>query len=138
MKLKKYKKKTIGSYLSMEIIIVMTAIGMSFGIINYFSYKFNEVLMPIAESETRKYMTVIINDATKGVKFDGNLFVLEKSSDNEIKMITYNSYEATKLINEITNNIQDRLNYENDYYSSMIAEIPFGVIFFSGLIKIFH
>ena len=137
MKLKKYKKKTISSYLSKELIIIIMAFVASLLIINYFSHKFNDVLMPIAESETRKYMTIVINNATKGVGFDENLFVIEKSNTNEIKMITYNSYEATKLINEITNNIQDKLNYKNDYYNSMIAEIPLGVIFNNGLMRNF-
>jgi len=137
MKLKKYKKKTIGSYFSKELIIIISAIGMAFLIINYFSHKINHIFMPMAEAETRKYMTIIINDATKGVKFDGNLFVTQKSGGNEIEMINYNSYEATKLINEITNNIQDRLNYKDDYYNSMIAEIPLGVIFNNGLLRNF-
>jgi len=137
MKLKYYKKKTIGSYFSKELIIILAAIGMSLLIINYFSHKFNDIFMPIAEAETRKYMTMVINDATKGVKFDANLFVTQKSGSNEIEMINYNSYEATKLINEITNNIQDRLNYKDDYYNSMIAEIPLGVIFNNSLIRNF-
>jgi len=137
MKLKKHKKKTIGSYLTKELIIVIAAIVTSLLVINYFSHRFNDILLPMAESETRKYMTVIINDATKGVKFDGNLFAIEKSNDNEIKMITYNSYEATKLINEITNNIQDKLNYKDDYYSSMISEIPLGIIFSNSLMRNF-
>ena len=137
MKLKKYKKKTVGFYFSREIIIIILAIIFSLLIINYFSYKFNKVVMPIAVSSTRKYITVVINEATDGVKLDGNLFSIEKSSDNEIKMITYNSYEATKLINEITNNIQDKLNYNNKYYNSIISEIPLGVIFKNSLLKNF-
>jgi len=137
MKLKKYKKKTIGFYFSREIIIIILAIIFSLLAINYFSNKFNNVLMPIAQSEARKYITIIINEATDGIKFDGELFNFEKSNANEIKMVTYNSYEATKLINEITYNIQNKLNYGTDEYNFIISQIPFGTIFNNGLIRNF-
>ena len=67
--------------------------------LNYFYKSFNDTIMPIAESKSRKYVTEIINNSTDNIKFENDLFVIEKSNDNEIKMITYNSYEATKLIN---------------------------------------
>jgi len=136
MKLKKYKKKTIGTYITGEIIIVLLALVMSVIVANRFSKRYNDILLPIAEAEVRKYMTIVINDATKGLKFDNNLFTIQKEND-EIKMINYNSYEATKLINEITDNIQDRLNNKNDYYNSMVGEIPLGLVFNNSLIKNF-
>ena len=134
MKLKKYKKRTFGGYLSNEIIILFLSFIMAICIVNHYAKKFNEIILPIAISETRKYITVLINDATKGVVFDKNLFVIEKEEE-DIKMISYNTYEATKLINEITNNIQDRLNDRDKYYNLVIAEIPFGVIFNNSVIK---
>lgn len=137
MKLKKYKKKTIGLYFSREIIIIVLAIVFSLLVINYFSHKLNNVLMPIAQSEARKYMTIIINEATDGIKFDGKLFDFEKSNDNEIRMVNYNSYEATKLINEITYNIQNKLSYGNGEYNFIISQIPFGTIFNNGLMRNF-
>ena len=136
MKLKKYKKKNIGSYITFWIIIILLAVVASVVVANKISHSYNDKLLPIAEAEARKYMTVVINDATKGVKFDKNLFAIQKEND-EIKMINYNSYEATKLINEITNNIQDRLNNRNEYYNSMIGEIPLGLIFNNSLLKNF-
>lgn len=143
MKLKKYKKKTIGTYISREIIIIVLAIISSLVIINYFSHQFNDVLMAAAEMKARKYISTIINDATYGIKFDGDLFIIEKSDSNEIKMITYDSYEATKLINEITHNIQDKLDrLENNVDinrndSFIVDEIPLGIIFRSGMLRNF-
>ena len=136
MKLKRYKKKNIGSYLTFWIIIILLAIITSVLASNQISHRYNDKILPIAEAEAKKYMTVVINDATKGVKFDKNLFAIQKEND-EIKMINYNSYEATKLINEITNNIQDRLNKNDEYYNSMIGEIPLGLIFNNSLLKNF-
>lgn len=136
MKLKKYKKKKMGTYFTMQIVIILCALVVSMVSVNSFSRRYNDRLLPVALAEARKYMTVVINDATKGVKFDKNLFTVQKEND-EIKMINYNSYEATKLINEITNNIQDRLNKNDEYYNSMIGEIPLGLIFNNSLFSNF-
>ena len=133
MRLKKYKKKTIGSHIAREIIIIVIGIVISLLIINYYSYKFNDVIMPIAEAKTRKYITETINNATDKIMFDNDLFVIEKSNDNEIKMITYNSYEATRLINEITHNIEKNLDLLEN--SCVIGDIPFGVIYNNALLK---
>ena len=138
MKLRKYKKKTIGSHITNEIIIIVLGIIAAFIVINYFSYKFNAVVMPIAEAKTRKYITETINNAADKIMFDNDLFTIEKSNDNEIKMITYNSYEATQLINEITHNIEndlDMLEEDKDIY--IIGDIPFGVIFNNAVIRNF-
>lgn len=134
MKLKRYKRKTIGSYIGRELIIIILGVIMALIIINYLSKKINEVIIPMSEAITRKYITNIINEATMGIKFDGNLFTIEKSNDNEIKMITYDSYEATKLVNMITGNIQNRLDIID---KDTISEIPLGIIFNNGLLKNF-
>ena len=139
MKLKKYKKKTPLTYIARELVIIICALMMAFLVINYFYKQFNDTIMPIAEAKTRKYITEIINNSTDNIKFDNDLFVIEKSSDNEIKMITYNSYEATQLINEITHNIQDNFDEvdsifkENNKY--IIDEIPLGVISKNALLR---
>ena len=90
--------------------------------------------MPISEIKARKYITEVINNSTDEIMFDNQLFVIEKSNDNEIKMIRYNSYEATKLINEITHNIEDRLNIGGDKLY-VIDEIPLGIIFSNSLLS---
>ena len=135
MRLKQYKKKTVGTYLSREIIFIVLALILSIILINRGSSKFNKVALSLAEAKTKKYISTVINRATEGVKFDGNLFSLDKSETNEIKMIKYDSYEATKLINEITNNIQGELDKldNNEYY--IVEEIPMGAIFSSALIR---
>lgn len=146
MKLKRYKKKKISSYISMSILLVVVSLILSFIIIDYFADKANEILLPMAESQTRKVVAMVINASCNDVDIGDNLYAINKDSNDEIKMITYNSFEATKLINQVTSNIENmfkdietgKLDYygyadklEND---GVIAEIPFGVIFGSSLL----
>lgn len=146
MKLRKYKKKKFSSYISLGIIIIIVSLVLSFVIIDYFAKKTNEILLPMAESKIRKVITMIINSACDESMFDDNLYMINKDNNNEIKMITYNSFEVTKLINEVTSNIEKKIrmieNNEMNYYgeniknvnNGVIAEIPFGVIFGNSLL----
>lgn len=145
MKLKRYKEKKISSYISMSIFLVVVSLILSFIVIDYFADRANEILFPMAESQTRKAIAMIINASCSNVDIGNNLYEINKDSNNEIKMITYNSFEVTKLINQVTSNIENMIsNIENgkmDYYGNtenkengVIAEIPFGVIFGNSLL----
>ena len=136
MKLRKYKKRKISSYFS----LMMTIIGVSFGltllIINYLSEKSYDVLYPMAVSKTRKVVTMIINSACDHVLINNNLYSMIKDNNDEIKMINYDSVEATKIINTVTYNVEQKIKEfemgEINYYGEkegIVAEIPFGVIF---------
>ena len=139
MKLKRYKKKKFSSYISLGIIIVFISLGCAFFIIDYFAKKSNEILLPMAESQVRKVVTMIINSACDESKIHDDLYEINKDSNDEIKMITYNSFEVTKLINQVTSNVETKIrqieNGEINYYGyndelgGIIAEIPIGVIF---------
>lgn len=145
MKLKKYKKKKISSYISFGIIMIIISLILSFFVIDYFAMKVDEILLPMAESKTRKVVTMIINAACDEKEVSDNLYMINKDNNNEIKMITYNSFEVTKLINTVTSNIEKMIsdieNNKMDYYGNIdvdaggvIAEIPFGVIFGNSLL----
>ena len=136
MKLKRYKKKNV---FSKQIIIIVLSLVLALFIINYYSKQFNETVMPMAEEKARKYLTEIINNSTDNIKFNNDLFTIEKSGNNDIKMITYNSYEATWLINEITHNIQNSFDELESVYDKkdkyIIDEIPIGVIYRNALLR---
>jgi len=145
MKLKRYKKKKISSYVSFGIIMIIISLIISFFVIDYFARKVDEILLPMAESKTRKVVAMVINAACKEEMISDNLYVINKDNNNEIKMITYNSFEVTKLINTVTSNIEKMIsdieNNKMDYYGNIdvgaggvIAEIPFGVIFGNSLL----
>lgn len=145
MKLKRYKKKKISSYISMGIFLIVVSLILALVIIDYFSKKANEILLPMAESQTRKVITMIINSSCDDVLIGDNLYTINKDNNNEIKMITYDSFEVTKLINQITENIENRIqdvelgkmNYYGDTdgnENGVIGVIPFGVIFGNSLL----
>lgn len=150
MKLKPYKQMKLGSYLSLLLFIIILSIISSFFVISYFGKKANKVLLPIAISDTRKIITLIINSSiTRGITNNmntDNLFEIIKNNNDEIQMIDYNTMEVTKILNQITYNIQYSLrqiesgniesfndtlkDYDNNLLEEgIIAEIPFGVIF---------
>ena len=131
MKLKKYKKKKVSTYLTREFILVLISITLAIFIINYYADRSNQVIMPIAEEKVRKHLTEIINESTHDITFSNSLYTINKNSNNEINMITYNSYEATSLINKITQNIQNNLDQ-----NLIVDEIPLGVINNNALLKI--
>lgn len=137
MKLRRYKEKKISRYFTRGIIIIILGIISAILLIRYFSVRVSSLLLPTAEEQVRKYVTSIVNSATKGIRFDGEVFTINKDSDNEIKMITYDSYEATKLINDITDKIESELdglenkNNDNEY---ILTEVPIGVIFGNKLV----
>jgi len=145
MKLKKYRKKKVSSYISFGIMIVIISLCCSFFIIDYFAKKSNEILLPMGESQVRKVITMIINSACDESLMGDNLYEINKDSNDEIKMITYNSFEVTKLINEVTSNVEDKIreiemgniNYygDSDELGGVIAEIPFGVIFGNAMLS---
>jgi len=146
MKLRKYKKKKISSFITMGIFFIIVSIIFSFMIIDNLAKKCDEILLPMAESQTRKVVTMIINSACDESMISDNLYTINKNSDNEIEMITYNSFEVTKLINDVTSNIENKLrkieNNEMDYYgdakeyeNGIISEIPFGVVFGNSLLR---
>ena len=146
MKLKRYKNKKIVNCISFILFIIFISLGISLVIINYFSKKANEILFPMAESKVRKVVTMIINGSCNEDMIDSQLYEINRNSNNEIEMITYNSFKVTKLINDVTLNIEnmirdietgkinlygDDVNVEN----GIIAEIPFGVIYGNSLLS---
>ena len=78
----------------------------------------------------------IINSSADNIKFDEDLFTIMKSDNDTIEMINYNSYESTKLINEITYNIQNSFNILEDN-EKIIFKIPMGIIFKNALLRNF-
>ena len=126
--------------------MIIISLILSFFIIDYFARRVDEILLPMAESKTRKVVTMVINDACDESMISDNLYEINKDSNNEIKMITYNSFEVTKLINTVTSNIEKMIsdieNNKMDYYGNIdimeggvIAEIPFGVIFGNSILS---
>ncbi len=132
MRLKSYKKKTVGIYIARELIIVIGGIIVSILIINGYYKKFNMVIANLAEEMARKYISIIVNDVTSKIKIDDSLIRVEKKTNDEINLVTYDTGEATRIMNKINNSIRNKLD-SNRYY--LVGEIPAGTIFNNGLIR---
>ena len=150
IKLKKKKKKYIFTKITIISILIIYA---SFTLIKYISNKASPILFSYAEAETKKITTLIINKAvTKQITSENidndSLFEIVKNNNNDIQLITFNSINVTKILNEITNTVQINLKaieegkidslelpentlsqYSKDKLKQgIIYEIPIGVI----------
>jgi len=140
MKLKRYRKRKIGDYFSRGLVLIVISLICSLIVINYFAKRVDKIIIPMAESKTRKFVTEIINNATLGVDFSDDLISIDKNDNDEIKMINYNSYEVIKLLDTITGNIQMAIDeLELGSYRGregyVIEEIPFGAIFDNAFLR---
>ena len=146
MRLKRYKKKNIGYYIYISLLIVTISLLVALFVINDFSKKANLILFPMAESKTRKVVTMIINSACDDVVISDDLYVVNKNNNDMINFISYNSFKVNKLINEVTLNVEEKLrdfeegkiNYYGEYddiNGGVIAEIPFFVIYGDSLLS---
>lgn len=140
MRFRSYKKSKVGVMISRGIMLIVMSIVMSLVALKYFSVRANTVLLPMAEGKLRKIVSTIINSSTNNLTFDSSLFTMDKDQNNEIRMINYNSYEVTKLINEVTCNIEMELDKLNENKGSeldkyVISEVPFGSIFNSSFLR---
>ena len=132
MRFRSYKKKKFSTFFTRGLIIFVIAFLISLMVINYFSSQIKTILLPIAEARVNKYVNNMINNATGDILFDKELLKINKNSNDEVEMVTYNTYEVTKLIDKITMNIQDEFNgleYGKVNDEFVLQKIPFGVIF---------
>ena len=110
LKLKKYRKKKISTYISLSLTIIIISIILSILLISFFSNKFKKILLPIAISDTRKIVTMVINaSVTDKVMYllkEKEIYTIKYDGEN-INMINYNSYEVNRLLREITYNIEN-------------------------------
>ena len=142
MKLRSYKRSKAFVYLTRGLMIIILSVFLALFFINSFSKRASEVIIPMAEAKLRKIVATLINESTNDIKFDKELFTLMKDNDGEIKMVNYNSYEVTKLINKVTGNIESRLDKIHDGSEEearlreyTIQEVPFGVLFGHTLLR---
>lgn len=113
----RYKKK-VKIKLKKRNLIVLVIIGIIIGVILTFRYvnkKVTPIFLSLAESETEKLATLIINDAVgKQVSDDlktDNLFELNKDNDGLINSIDFNSNIVNRFLTTITTSVELNLKY---------------------------
>lgn len=135
--------------LSIIIMIIITIIFM----FNFINKRVTPLFLDLAESETEKLATLIINDAVGKQVSDGLdsnlLYNINKDSKGNISSIDFNSITVNKLLTTITSSIELNLKYleegrvdllnvpdsvlvsydKKDLKKGIIYKIPSGVIF---------
>ena len=147
IKLKRKQRKinrVILIIFSLIIVIILT--------MKFISLKANPILLEYAEMESRKLVSIVINDAiNKNITENINneeLFIIAKEGD-DIKSIDFNPITVNKILTETTSLIQNNLKFleqgkiellnlttnalvdynQNKLKQGIIYEIPSGVIF---------
>ena len=143
-------------------LIVLVIIGIILGVILAFRYinkKITPLFLNLAESETEKLATLIINDAVgKQVASDletDNLFTINKDSQGLITSIDFNSNIVNKVLTTTTTSVELNLKYleegrvdllnlpdsilvnydKKDLEKGIIYRIPTGAIFNNTLLS---
>ena len=143
------KKKSKKNIIICTILLIIITIIFCFKVINS---KLVPVYMDYATVEAKKIGSVIINDAVNDDVFKNlnyeDMLMIDKNEKNEVIMIDFNPIVVNKLLNQITNNIQN--NYKKidsgkltDELSKtikskkkgVIYEMPSGIVFDSVLLK---
>ncbi len=147
IKLKRKQRKinrVILIIFSLIIVIILT--------MKFISLKANPILLEYAEMESRKLVSIVINDAinkniTENINIE-ELFIIAKEGD-DIKSIDFNPITVNKILTETTSLIQNNLKFleqgkiellnlttnalvdynQNKLKQGIIYEIPSGVIF---------
>lgn len=150
------KKRKILFKIKKRNFIILILIGLILGIVLVFHYinkKVTPLFLDLAESETEKLATLIINDAvgkqvSEGLKTD-TLFDINKDSSGSITSIDFNSATVNKLLTTITTSVELNLKYleegrvdllnlpdsilvsydEKDLKKGIIYKIPSGAVF---------
>lgn len=92
----------------------------------------NDFFLSYAAIRIENISSTIINDAVsddlaKDLEFS-NLYQLTKNSNNEIEMIDYNTVMVNQFLNEVTNNIQDKLFEVENKDDGVVFDMPLGLI----------
>lgn len=150
---RKFKPKKIKKNLFIiSLILIIVCIILLFRIINN---KMIPIYVDYATMEAKKIGSVIINrsvnsEVEKKLKYD-DLLIVDKNSKNEVMMIDFNPVVVNRILNDITNNIQndfkeikrgnideskweDKINI-NSKKKGVIYEMPSGIVFNNVLFR---
>ncbi len=158
----RYRKKRLKFKIEKKNIVVLAVVGIiisCFFLFSYINKKITPILMNYAESKAINLATLMITQAVNNEVFSkmdkDDLFLSEKDSNGNITSIDFNSITINKLLNMVTNYVQDYLqkiedgdidnlgvsdSIFSDYdieslKNGVIYEIPSGVVFKNSLLS---
>ena len=139
-------------------IFILVVISIIF-VFNFINNKVNPLFLDLAESETEKLATLIINDAVGKQVSDGLdsslLYNINKDSKGNVSSIDFNSITVNKLLTTITSSVELNLKYleegrvdllnvpdsilvsydKKDLKKGIIYKIPSGAVFNNTLLS---
>ena len=109
------KRKVVLKKRNVIIIIFLSVVISVILVFNFINNRVTPFFLDLAESETERLATLIINDAVGKKVSDNltldNLFNVSKDSKGNINAIDFNSSTVNKLLTTITNNVEINLKY---------------------------
>lgn len=147
------KRKIVLKKRNVIIIIFLSVVISVILVFNFINNRVTPFFLDLAESETERLATLIINDAVGKKVSDNltldNLFDVSKDSKGNINAIDFNSSTVNKLLTTITNNVEINLKYleegrvdllkvsdsvldsynKKDLKKGIIYKIPSGAVF---------
>ena len=101
--------------------------------------KLNPTLIKISEVEAKKHYTSIVNEVVCNYVNISNdtpdIFNTIVSTEGEIKSIDYNTNAVNKILNNITNTIQENLKLYDNSKKAIIAKVTLGSVLNNGLLS---
>lgn len=143
-------------FLNKIIIVITLALITSSFLIKYYSTKISPLLINYADSKIKQITLDIINvSVSKAIEnnYPNSILNIERDSNNDIELITYNTKEVSTFLGVISQNIEKQIQkletgdienldispyiLNNYYKDTLIYTIPIGAasqnIFFSNL-----
>lgn len=127
MRLKKNKKKYI--YITFVFILIFVSLLSSLVFINFFSKRVNPTLEAVTEVKMKKKINLFINNTLKEINIDNKLINLVKNNKDEIVLINYETIKMKKIITEVTELLNTKIDKLCSIEGCIIDEIPFGLVF---------
>lgn len=139
--------------------VYVLSVVISFIFIRYCSNKYGDTLLSYGEGETRRVVTLVINNSIYLDKYKdidiNRLFSINMDSNGNIKSIDLNSYKANNLLDMINRDINNNLlclengNIDkmsikldsissidfNNFTNGFVYSVPIGYLFGNGLIS---
>ncbi len=96
-------------------IIISTII--SFFLLLYLGRKINPTLYKYSNIESKRFVSNIVNSTINDIiskEYDGELFTINKNSNDEIEILDYDTKKVNKLLSKITKSIKEKLTNLED------------------------
>lgn len=101
------KRKKKSQKILFTILLIIIAIFFS---LHFVSKKLTPAIKNYSNSEIKHLITEIITDSIKEIELNNDIFSIIKNDKNEISSIEYNSEEINKLLSNVNEKLENKIN----------------------------